>query len=72
MKDPVLAIKFLCLFICLFVILRRILNGLIGMRLSEHKFIPTKSEGIVTMGMLISFIGIVSSILWACIAWIIE
>ena len=72
MKDPVLALKFLCLFVCLFIILRKILNGLVGVRLSEYKFIPTKSEDVVTVAMLVSFIGIIFSILWALIAWIIK
>ena len=72
MGDPLLGIKWFCLFVCISIMLMIVHKFLIGSRAIDHRFTMSNLEGIVIILRVVFMVLSVLSLLWSAVVWIIN
>lgn len=72
MGDPILGIKWFCLFVCISIMLMIIHKFLAGSRVIDHQFTMSNLEGVVIILRVVFMVLSVLSLLWSAVVWIIN
>lgn len=72
MGDPILGIKWFCLFVCISIMLMIIHKFLAGSRAIDHQFTMSNLEGVVIILRVVFMVLSVLSLLWSAVVWIIN
>ena len=72
MGDPLLGIKWFCLFVCISIMLMIIHKFLAGSRAIDQQFTMSNLEGVVIILKVVFMVLSVLSLLWSAVVWIIN
>lgn len=72
MGDPILGIKWFCVWVCVFMVLTIICKFMAASRAIDRRFIMSNLEKIMIILRFVTIVFAVLSLLWSAIAWIIS
>lgn len=71
MGEPILAIKWFCLWVCVFIVLTIICRYMAVSRVINHRFFMSNLEMVMIILRFATVVFAVLSLLWSAVAWII-